>query len=258
MLTVKGLVLMQRTLGEQDRFIDILTAEYGVLEVLVKGAGKLNSKSGSATQLFTYSELCLNDKRKGVWILNSITPLSVFYGLRSSVSAIALASYFSQVIRYAVLPRSGAPEILQLALNCLYMLSERKAAEAKIKAVFELRIASLLGFMPDVIMCRSCGEYLPERLVFSVPDGYFCCEDCITLPEDKTGFIAMSAGALQAIRFIVLSEPKKIFNFAVSERSCKPLYRFAEEFLCYRMERKFPALEYYYTMQRTMQPDAAK
>jgi recombinational DNA repair protein (RecF pathway) len=39
MLTVKGIVLMQRNVGEQDRFIDILTAEYGVIEVLVKGAG---------------------------------------------------------------------------------------------------------------------------------------------------------------------------------------------------------------------------
>lgn len=254
MLTVKGLVLMQRTVGEQDRFIDILTAEYGVLEVLVKGAGKLNSKVGSATQLFTYAELCLNDKRNGVRILNSVTPLSVFYGLRSSVSAIALASYFSQVIRYAVLPRSGTPEILQLVLNCLYMLSERKAAEEKIKAIFELRIASLLGFMPDVVMCRRCGAYLPEQLVFSVPSGHFFCEGCITLPEDETGLIRMPAGALQAVRFIVLSEPKKIFNFAVSERSRRPLYRFAEEFLCYQMERKFPALEHYHSLQQTMLP----
>ncbi len=255
MLTVNGLVLMQRTLGEQDRFIDILTADHGVLEVLVKGAGKLNSKTGSATQLFTYSELCLNDKRNGVRILNSVTPLSVFYGLRSSVSAIALASYFSQVIRYAVLPRSGAPEILQLVLNCLYMLSERRAPETKIKAIFELRIASLLGFMPDVIMCRSCGKYLPEQLVFSVSGGYFCCEDCISSPEDETGLIHMPAGTLQAIRFIVLSEPKKIFSFAISERSCKPLYQFAEEFLCYQMERKFPALDHYHSLQQTMLPD---
>ena len=63
MLTVKGVVLNQRMTGEQDRFIDVLTADYGVLEILVKGAGKLNSKTGSATQLFAYSEFCLADKK---------------------------------------------------------------------------------------------------------------------------------------------------------------------------------------------------
>ena len=65
MLNVKGVVLSQTPVGEQDRFIDILTAEYGVIEVLVKGAAKITSKTGSATQLFAYSQFSLADKKHG-------------------------------------------------------------------------------------------------------------------------------------------------------------------------------------------------
>lgn len=249
MLTVKGVVLMQRQVGEQDRFIDILTAECGMLEVLVKGAGKLSSKTGSATQLFAYSEFCLGDRKKGVRILNSVSPISIFYGLRSSVSAVALASYFSQVIQFSVLPRAGTPEILRLMLNCLHFLSEKNADEAHLKAIFELRMASLLGFMPDVVMCRSCGAYLPETLLFSVEDGWFCCKDCHEDAEEMRTWIEMPSGSLSAVRHIVLSDFERIFSFRLGDAAKAPLYAFAEAFLQYHIDRRFPALDYYRTLR---------
>ena len=55
MTTVEGIVLKERSVGEQDKFIDILTGENGVLEVSVKGAKKINGKSGSSAQLLAYS-----------------------------------------------------------------------------------------------------------------------------------------------------------------------------------------------------------
>lgn len=249
MLTVKGVVLTQRMLGEQDRFIDILTAEYGVIEVLVKGAGKINSKTGSGTQLFAYSEFCLADKKKGARMLSSVSPIQIFYGLRGSVTAVSLASYFSQILTFAVLPRSGTPEILRLLLNCLHFLSEGRRDELMLKAIFELRIVSLLGYMPDVIMCRACGRYLPEELLFAVEDGYFVCKTCCQPSDAPRTLIEMPAGVLLAIRHIVLSDFEKIFSFRLSESCQKPLYRFAEQFLEYHLDRSFPTLDFYKTLR---------
>ncbi len=242
MLTLKGVVLAQRQLKEQDKFIDILTAEYGVLEIVVKGTEKPGR--ASAIQLFAYSEFCLTDPRRGTRMLNSVSPISIFYGLRSSVPAVALASYFSQILQFAVLPRAGTPELLRLMLNSLYFLSQEDRVPERIKAVFELRTASLLGFMPDVVMCRKCGAYLPKEAVFSVRTGGFCCRECCgELPHEAV--YILPEGALQAVRHIVLSEPERIFSFRVSERSQKPLSDFAEAFLQYHIDRRLPALEYY-------------
>jgi DNA repair protein RecO (recombination protein O) len=239
---VKGVVLAQRQLGEQDRFIDILTDNCGVLEVLVKGAGKINSKSGSGAQLFAYSDFCLRPLKNG-YALSSVSPIRIFYKLRSSVSAVALASYFSQVILFSVLPQASTPEIQQLFLNCLYFLSEGTCPERTLKAVFELRMCALLGFMPDVVMCRGCGAYLPESLFFSVENGTFCCKEC-TSRENSPG-IEMTAGTLCAIRHIVLREPERIFSFRLSARCLPSLYAFAEQFLQYHIDSRFTALEYY-------------
>ncbi len=254
MLTVKGVVLTQRQVGEQDRYIDILTDDHGVLEVLVKGAGKINSKSGSGAQLFAYSDFCLRSMKRG-YVLNSVSPIRIFYQLRNSVTAVALASYFSQVLQFSVLPQASTPEIQRLLLNCLHYLSEGTHPQEILKCIFELRLAALLGFMPDVVMCRSCGCYLPEELVFSVEKGSFCCKDCYHPTDGTTLDIAMPAGTLRAIRHIVLQDFERIFSFRLNDSCCKALSEFAEAFLCYHVDGQFSTLEFYKVLRRN---DAAQ
>ena len=149
-MTIKGVVLSHKPWGEHDKFIDVLT-ETGIIEILVKGSAKITSKSGSATQLFAYAEFDISDKKtkKNFYILRTVVPIQIFYDLRNSISAVALASYFAQVILYSALPQTNTPEILRLLLNCLYYLSkpQENLDELLLKCIFELRIASLLGFL---------------------------------------------------------------------------------------------------------------
>ena len=51
MMIIEGLVLKERPVGEQDKFVDILTKEKGIIELSVKGGLNINGKSGSSTQL---------------------------------------------------------------------------------------------------------------------------------------------------------------------------------------------------------------
>ena len=248
MLTVKGVVLTQRMCGEQDRFIDILTAEYGVIEVFVKGAGKISSKTGSGTQQFAYSVFCLSDKKHGARVLSSVSPIQIFYGLRSSVTAVALASYFAQILLFAALPRAGTPELLRLLLNCLHFLSQKEPDEAQIKAVFELRCASVLGFMPDVVMCRRCGRYLPDSLFFVIENGHFFCEECKRSSDELHHLAEMPAAGLLAVRHIVLSDFEKIFSFRLRGTTREQVFFFAENFLRYHFDRDFPTLAFYKTL----------
>lgn len=248
---MKGVVLTQKPVGEQDKFIDILTEELGVLEVLVKGAGKINSKSGCATQLFAYSAFCLRPGKRG-YILDSVSPIRIFYDLRQSVTAVALASYFSQIIQFSVLPQGENLEIQRLLLNCLHFLAQKKYPEDMLKSIFELRMAALLGFMPDVVMCRGCGNYLPEQLWFSIEKGAFLCKECHTPKEEAVQSVAMTAGTLQAIRHIVLSEMERIFAFRLQEDCQEALSEFAEKFLLYHFDHSFSALQYYKAIRNPM------
>ena len=146
MIISEGIVLRERTVGEQDKFIDILTKESGVLEVSVKGARKISGKSGSSTQLFAYSRFCLNQKGER-YFLNSAEPIHIFYDLRSSLTRISLASYFADVLRDCINPESQSADILRLFLNCLHFLEKEvegavvPTRERDVLAVEEARIS---------------------------------------------------------------------------------------------------------------------
>ena len=60
----RGLVLAERSAGEQGKFIDVLTEHNTVQEIYVRGAKKNSSAGLSATQLFSYATFCLNKTKQ--------------------------------------------------------------------------------------------------------------------------------------------------------------------------------------------------
>ena len=243
MTTVEGIVLKERSVGEQDKFIDILTRESGVLEVSVKGAKKINGRSGSSSQLLAYSRFCI-DKRGNYLYLNSAEPIHIFYGLRDSLKKISLASYFAEVLRFCIRPEAQNGDVMRLMLNCLHYLENGERDEKLLKAVFELRLMSETGYMPDVVACRSCGVFEPEELFFCIGDGGFYCADCFDSGASGD-HMKIKLPVLSAVRHIVLSDFDRLFNFRVSESTQQSLSALAESYLLTHLERSFGTLDFY-------------
>ncbi|MBP3309936.1 MAG: DNA repair protein RecO [Ruminococcus sp.] len=243
MITAEGIVLKERSVGEQDKFIDILTKESGVLEVSVKGARKINGKSGSSTQLFAYSRFCMN-KRGERFYLNSAEPIHIFYDLRSSLTRLSLASYFAEVLRFCTVPEARNNDILRLFLNTLHFLEKGLREEKLLKVVFELRLMSEIGYMPDIVACRDCGLYEPEELFFCIDDGGFYCAECFGGSEDNN-YLKMKLPVLNAVRHIVLADFDRLFNFRASEKTMQTLAAAAESYLISHLERSFRTLDFY-------------
>lgn len=243
MTITEGIVLKERSVGEQDKFIDILTKESGVVEISVKGARKINGRSGSSSQLFAYSKFCI-DRRSDRFYLNSAEPIHIFYGLRDSLSKISLASYFADVLRSCINPERQNPDILRLFLNSLHFLENGERDEALLKSIFELRLMSEIGYMPDIVACRGCGVFEPEELFFSISDGGIYCRECFG-GASEDNFIKIKLPVLNAVRHIVLSDFGRLFNFRVSESAQMRLSQLTESYLLQHLERGFQTLEFY-------------
>lgn len=171
----RGLVLAERSAGEQGKFIDVLTEHNTVQEIYVRGAKKNSSAGLSATQLFSYATFSVQ-KRRNQWYLDSAEPIRIFYRLRESLSRLSLAMYFGELIRLSVREHQTPEEncfVMRLMLNTLHYLESGQRSEALLKPIFELRLMTELGMMPDLLMCRGCGVFLPKRLYFSVEKGCF-------------------------------------------------------------------------------------
>lgn len=246
MITIDGIVLKERSVGEQDKFIDILTKEHGLLEISVKGAKKINGKNSSSTQLFAYSRFCIQ-QRKNKFYLNSAEPIHIFYNLRASISVIALASYFADILRFSCTEEySGNGEVMRLFLNCLYYLEKNLRSEAQIKSIFELRLMSEIGYTPDIIGCRECGIYEANELFFDISNGGFICCNCFKEDaESISNFLKIKLPVLNVVRHIVLVDFDRLFNFKLSDSAQAALTQLSENYLLSHLERNFSTLNFY-------------
>lgn len=242
MTEIRGVVLKERAFGENDKFIDILTKERGIIELAAKGSRKINSASGSSSQLFAYSRFCISQKGERLF-LSSAEPIHIFYGLRNSLSKVSLASYFADVLRFCIGEDTDIGEIMRLFLNSLYYLENEQRSEAMLKSVFELRLMSEIGFMPAVTACRECSAFEPLKLYFSAEDGSFVCQDCAG--GSAAGLIKAELPLLRAVRHIVLTPQEKIFNFKISDRVQEKLSEFSELYMTTHLERDFSTLSFY-------------
>ncbi len=246
LLTLKGIVLHETNAGDKGRFIDILTKEMGVVEVYVRGAKKVTGKSTGITQLFSYAEFCIEQKGEKYYY-QSGKPIRIFYGLRENLLNLSLASYFSELLRTAVLKGTKSGEILRLTLNSFHFLDNSTKSPDILKPLFELRLAAELGFMPDVLMCKRCMAHLPKRLVFSTDEGCFWCSDCYAaMGRSENPYIySMSQSGLEMIRFITLVETERLFSFRVNDKTLKDVSAFAEGYIRHHLGANFKTLEFW-------------
>lgn len=244
--TVMGVVIAERNYGESDKFIDILTAEEGILEICVKGARKITGKNNSSTQLFAYSKFCI-DRRNEKYYLNSSELIRVFYGIRTDIEKVALAEYLAEIAGYCVTSGQTAKDIMRLFLNSLHFISEDLRSCSFIKSVFEMRFLSEIGLLPQLIGCRDCYKYEAEEMFFMVDRCCLLCGEHFYGRgfEENEYHIRLTRSVLHALRFICLSEMEKLFNFKLGDDSMKLLNEITEKYIVSRLHKEFKTLDFY-------------
>lgn len=247
MFTLMGLILRENDRGETSKSVTVLTAEKGFIDVFVRG-GKKSTKNSSPTQLFAYSKLCLdekkNSKNQSVYYLNSCESDKLFYNLRLDAKRMALASYFSELLMYIRTEDASCGEILRLALNTLYFLNEGEKDMELLKSIFEFRLLCEAGFRPALLGCSVCMTYEADIMHFNLSTGMLECDKCCYNP-DSIYDIELDKTMLYIIRFIALTEYKRLFAFKISEKYQKKLTAFTERFVKYNLKGKFPTLDFY-------------
>ena len=241
--TTKGLVIREQTIGESDRLVTLLTADFGLVKAFVRRAKQIKSRMNSATTLFAYSDFSLY-KSKDAFVVDDAVPAEVFFGLRKDIDRLTLAQYFAQLAYEMSAEEQPEEELLRLTLNSLHLLCKGEKKLAQIKAVFEFRALCLGGYMPSVLACDNCGTYETEIMYFDTLEGRIYCENC-----PKARAVMLPKNVITAVRFICLTEPSKIFSFSLSDENIALLADIAEKYTMSRIQRKLSALEFYKGLQ---------
>jgi DNA repair protein RecO (recombination protein O) len=251
---VRGLVVSEKRVGENDRLVTLLTAEKGILRAFVQrprhaGGGRL-----SATRLLTYSRFSIFEGRSS-YIVDDAQPIEVFFDLCKGLGSLSLAQYFCE-LAIALAPQgSEAENFLRLLLNAMYFLCRGTHPKRVLKSIVEMRIMSLAGYMPDLVCCEKCGCYEADKMFFMPRSGKIICGKCFAPPEPPEPYFAMGRGAITAMRHTVYADFDKLFSFRVSEKVGKELSAASERYVLETLGHSFATLDFYHKVMQQPAPE---
>ena len=254
---VKGIVIRSVDIKDSDRLITIFTEEMGAITALARGARSLKSRKMSSTMQFCYSSFVLYGTSDKLWVKEAEL-IDSFFGISATIEGLALAGYIAEILCDVTVSVAEC-DLLRLSLNTLYAISSGKYRLDKVKAAFEIRAASILGFMPDVHACADCGA-ASDEYIFDVMDGEIKCTECrrraelshslIDSPHEARIICPISEGARRALEYSIHAPIEKIFSFNISEDDMRLFAKASEEYLINQLERSFRSLEFYKEVMR--------
>lgn len=243
-LRTDGIVIREQTTGEQDRLVTILTRENGVIKGFVNGGRNPKNRNVSSTGLLCYSDFTIEKTKKDVYIIKEATAKEVFFSLRENITSLSLAQYFAEIAGELSPREEDAGEYLSLLLNSIFLLTNKKKDARLIKAVTELRLCAIAGYMPNLVSCCECGKFETEIMYFNLETGMLFCENC----KSSDRLLKLGPGIISAMRHICFSAPEKVFSFNLSTDGIIALSDLTERYLKKVTLRNYKTLDFYKTM----------
>ena len=217
-IKMSGIIISENNLGDYDKMLTMLTPGLGKISCVAKGARRQRSALLAGTQFLCFGEYLMY-RGANTYNINSCETIEVFYKLRTDLDKLNYAVEMTKIIRDVTEENENCYKILQLFLNTLYTLSETDKNSELILSIFKLKLLCFLGFTPRITECANCKQK-EEISYFSLRDNGFKCSTCGK--QDKS-CLQMSESTQNAIKYIVMAPPKKLFSFNLKDESLNEL-----------------------------------
>lgn len=175
-----GIVLRTHVLGETSKVVVCYTRDHGKVRLVAKGARKGGGKFGAALEPFTVSGVVFYLRPgHGLSLLSEAAIVREFPAIRRDVVRQSYAGAVVELLDLLVAEQSPDAALFDLTVGALEVIAE-VSPEGLDPALwrFELRIASGLGYAPELSGCVSCGRPAGEGARFSPMAGGVVCERC--------------------------------------------------------------------------------
>jgi len=202
----EAIILDSFDYGESDRILTFCTKGFGKVKGIAKGARRSRKRfvgrlePGSCINLFFhYSEKSELVRVEDAALING------FAGIRGDVESFASACYLLELTGAFTRPGLSLPEVFNMLFDFISFMG-RGGDKALLSRFFEVKLLSILGYMPGLEHCVSCGvaAVSPERggrFCFCPQRGGALCKGCFSeLRSEKV--LSLSAGTAMFIQAI--------------------------------------------------------
>ena len=240
-LIYRGIIIKQANYGDAHRMLWIFTETDGIVKAVRYGIRGKKTSNAAAFQLFSYADFKLRPSRGDIMTAVSADVIDGFYPVSEDIKKLSLVSYLSDITFSLLGEANPDKRILSLFLNAVYASAYRDEPWQKLKAVYELKLMSVGGFMPKLDVCSVCGgaaEY------FSCDKGSVVCR-----LHHSAGDIKTDDTVLALMRYISVCEDKKMLSFTIEgDAVFEILNEITEKYVRSQCDMEFKSLKYFYAI----------
>lgn len=206
-VTVNGIVLKRRAVGDYDFAVTLLTAESGKISAFARGARRMGNALLGSVEPFCTGSFNLYPGRTS-FSIRSASITNYFEAFRTDLEASCYGTFFLEIADYYTRENSADRELLNLLYVTLRALERKDFDRRLVRCVFELRSLVIEGEYPGP---PEGGRWLPDTLY--------------------------------ALRFLTETPLNRLYTFTVSDAVLKELMDITKTLRGRFMDRKPRSLE---------------
>ena len=240
-IKVRGIIIGEMSMGEQDKRVTILTKEAGKLQTIAKGAKTSRGKLSGSTQLFYYGDFLL-EKGRTFYYIREAQVIESFSSIRQDFCMVSYGAFMLEAAAVLSLDGQENQDLLLLLLRGLLSLKAEDQDARTVAMTFAFRSVSDNGFRPQVSHCDICGRAADARPAWSfiTGRGAMVCPDCRVRNQEYCK--AVSPPVARALEYIVTAPADRVYRFSILSEYRQELAEVVEEYVTTHTGQTFQSL----------------
>lgn len=234
----EGIILKQVKTVNGRRMVLLFSKKYGKISAGTSINEKGRNKSALAMRPFTYGRYELF-KNRDSYNVNSAEVLKSYYKLGEDIDKYMNSSYILELTEKLLTEEQPSNGLFNLILDFFSAMEDRKSKHGTLILAYEVKVLKILGIMPQMDSCVSCGDPLKEPILFSIKEGGVLCNNCsshMQITENDTLIYPINFGIVDILKYFSSNSLKKFTNLALKEDVQKKLHTIIKQYLVYYLE----------------------
>lgn len=208
LVEVDGVIFKRKKYKEADTLVKILTSEYGIITLNVKGALRPTSKLGAATLNFSYGKYVINTSFKGISTLRTYKDVKQFDSLYLDLEKNAYASYLLDLVDHAFLEYQATGEYYDLLMAALKKIDQGFDVEI-ITQLVQLKMLKAFGVQPEMKACVICHKE-KGNFDYSIELGGIICSNHFKQTYPRLYLNSKTVSLLRTLALVDIDQLTKI------------------------------------------------
>ncbi|MCZ8511182.1 DNA repair protein RecO [Paenibacillus filicis] len=241
---VQAIVIRSMDYGEGNKIMTLFSREQGKMSVVARGAKKVKSRLGSASQLFTFGDYSFF-KSGQLGTLNHAEIIEPFHKIREDLHKAAHASYLAELTDRMMGDQEGQPFLFDQLKASLQAIQEDKEPEI-VDHLYVMKMIAYAGYTPELDDCVGCRE-AREPAALSAVLGGILCERCLARDPQA---IRISPGIHKLLRLFVQMDVRRLGQIDVKPATKEALKRLVRTYFDTHVGLKLKSRDFLEQMEK--------